>query len=179
MRDLTSSEAKTVDAQAKQERPYYYNSDSAELVEISEDFEAWVILTPIGIRARLANFFQFILDNDINDWPLRKELLDEWLEDEEDDLRTEIEGYGTIVDTYDEIRDSLASSTIGFEDVDEVNRLSVDLTTSTGDLVERRDSLKFEKALSVVLKSRADGSGIPENVEQQIKSWIRILLTYE
>jgi len=179
MRDLTSDEAKKVDAQAKQERPYYYSSDSAELVQISSDFEAWLILTPMGIRARLATFFQFILDNDINDWPQRKNLLDKWLEDEEDDLRTEIEGYGLTIDSYDEIRESLASSTAGFEDVDEVNRLAVDLTTSTGDLVERRDNLKFEKALSVVLQSRAEGSGIPDDVEQEIKSWVRLLLTYE
>lgn len=179
MRDLTSEEAKLVDAKTKKNKPYYYNATSGELIAISDDFEVWLILTPIGLRTRLANYFQFVIDNDINEWSTRQELLEEWLEDEIDDLRYEIEAYGDIVNTYDELKTGLSEHLSGFEDIDEVNKLSTDLTTSVGTSIDRKNSLQFEKAVSTVLLSKSEGTGVPDNVIQEIKSWIRILLTYD
>lgn len=178
MRDLSSAEAKSVDSQAKQELPYYYSSTEDKLIPISRDFECWLILTPMTVRARLANFLQLVLDNDINDWSTRKSLLEEWLDNEIDDLNAELDGYDLFADTYDEIRTSLSSSNNGFEDVDELNKLMTDLTTSTGEVMARRDSLKFTKYVCNSVLNRADGSGIPKSVEQEIKSWVRLLLTY-
>lgn len=179
MRDLTSEEAKIVDAKAKKERPYYFNSETDELIQISAEFEIWLILTPAGLRTRLANYFQFVLNNDINDWSTRQELLEEWMEDEIDDLRNEIEAYGEIANTYDELKTGLSEYLPGFEDIDEVNKLSTDLTTSIGTTIDRKNSLQFEKAVNTVLLAKSEGSGVPDNVIQEIKSWVRLLLTYD
>jgi len=179
IKDLTPKEAKKVDSMARPNgsRPYYFDSSSATLVEITSDFEAWLILTPISVRARLANFFSTIINSKLNEWSDRSDLLNEWLKNEIDDLKTNIDNFGKLVTTYDEIRTDLTTYSSGFESVEEISKIVTDLTKLVGDYVERRDSLQFIKAVDTVLKGRAEN--LTENSKQEIQSWIKVLLDYQ
>jgi len=179
IKDLTPKEAKKVDSLARPNgsRPYYYNSGSGILVEISADFEAWIILTPISVRARLANFLSAIINSKLNEWSDRADLLTAWVKNEISDLKTNIDNYGKIASTYDEIRNDVTTYSSGFESVDELNKMIGDLTLLVGDYIDRRDTLQFTKAVDNVLKER--GNNMAEDTKQEIQSWIRVLLDYQ
>jgi len=179
IRDLTSEEAKKVDSLAKPDgsRPSYFNSGTGTLVEISVDCEAWLIITPSTVRARLANFFSLIATSKLNDWSDRQDLLSAWAKNEIADLKSNIDSYGKIATTYDAIRGDLAKYSVGFDSVEEISKINNDLTTLVGDYIERRDSLQFIKTINVILKGRSNN--LTDDVKQEIQSWVRVLLAYQ
>jgi hypothetical protein len=179
IRDLTPEEAKKVDAKARPDgaRPTYYNASTGTLVEISSDCEAWLILTPSTIKARLANFFSLISQSTLNTWSKRQDLLIAWATNEIKDLKGNIEAFGEIADTYDAIRKDLSDYTTGFESVEEINKIINDLTTVVGDYINRRDSLQFLKTINIILKARA--SNTSDEVKREIQSWVKVLLEYQ
>lgn len=177
-RALTSEEALTVAAKAKESRPYVYNSSTGALEQISKDFEAFLILSSAGVKSRAAQFIATILLFDINNLVVRNNLTKRWIDDEYSDLDTEIEGYQDILDVYDEIRPDLADATSGFEDVLEVNTLLEGIHLLLGDFAEQRDSLKYSKAIANVFKLKEQGT-VPSELKREIESYSRALLSYD
>ena len=179
-RALTSEEAQVVAAKAKPEgsRPQLYSAATGTLTQISKEFEAFLILSPAGIKANAATFISTILLFDINNLVVRNNLMKRWCEDEIDDIDEEIKGYKDVMDGYDKIRPKLADASHGFEDVPEVNNLISNFALLLGDFGEQRDSLMFSKAASNVINTRERGK-IPADTKQEIESFARILLTYD
>lgn len=177
MRVLTSDEQKKVRAARKQSKPAIYESATGTLQEISDHFEAFLILADPGVKAKAATYLTIILKFDINNLSDRNKLMARWLDDEINDLNKAVDGYKDILDQYDDIKDDLASFVQGFEDVPEVNLLLTDFTLALGDYVEQRDSFAFQRAVNSVLNGRRQGQ-LPEYLKREIESIARVLLAY-
>jgi hypothetical protein len=179
-RALTSEEAQAVAAKAKPNgsRPFIFDSSTGTLLEISKDFETFLILSSAGIKAQVASYIANILLFDINNLVVRNNLMKRWCEDEIKNFNNEIKGYQDILDQYDDIQPKLAGAAVGFEDVPEVNTLIQDFTLMLGDFVEVRDGLVFAKAAANVINTRERGK-LPANLKQEVESYARALLTYE
>lgn len=180
MRRLTLEEASTVEANSRDdgERPLLFNAQSDTEEEISPEFEAYLVLTPISTRSQVSSFLQIVLDNDPNQIDTRKDLLDEYLEEEK---RNELEGqrmYSQLTEYYDQVRTGFSSSLEGFEDVSEATLLQETLTKSMGNIVSARDRHTFNFAALSVLASRHESEGA-EDFRQELRSWIRVLVEYD
>jgi hypothetical protein len=179
-RALTSDEFKKVTSKAKVEgsRPFVYESSTGEYNQISKDFEAFLILTPAGIKAKAAQFISTIIRSEINNSVIRTNLLRRWAQDEMADIAKEIEGYKDILDIYDSIIPTLGQAKGGFEDVTEVNVLFSGFNLLMGEFAETRDSLKFDRAASSVLNNRSGGN-LPSDIKKELESYARALLSYD
>lgn len=180
MRRLTLEEAETVTSSAREEgnRPEFFNAQSRVSEEISQEFEAYLILTPISVRSSVSSFFQTILDNDPNQIEVRNQLIDEYLEEEQ---RNELESqrmYQQLTEYYDQVRSDLSSSLDGFESVAEATLLQEALTKSMGDIVSARDRHTFNYAALAVLASRVETGGAAD-FEQELQAWVRVLVEYD
>jgi len=180
MRRLTLDEAETVTASARAagDRPLFFNATTLTDEEISQEFEAYLILTPISTRSDTSTFFQTILDNDPNQLDLRQQLLTEYLEEE---LRNETESqrvFDDLTQYYDQVRSNLAASLEGFEDVTEATLLQESLTSSMGDIVSARDRHHFNYAVFSVLRRRLENGG-SATLSQELRSWVRLLVEYD
>lgn len=180
MRRLTLEEAETVTSSAREEgnRPEFFNAQSRVSEEISQEFEAYLILTPISVRSSVSSFFQTILDNDPNQIETRNQLIDEYLEEEQ---RNELESqrmYQQLTEYYDQIRANLSASLDGFENVAEATLLQEALTKSMGDIVSARDRHTFNYAVLAVLASRVETGGASD-FEQELQAWVRVLVEYD
>lgn len=179
-RTLDTQEAALVMRKAKGDiaRPYYYNSATGNLEQISKSFETFLILAPPGTKARTAQYITTLLSFDLNNLPLRSKLLSRWLEDEIADITTEREGYQEILDIYDETIPQLSAAKRGFEDVEEVNNLLTSFNQITGEYGEQREALSFDRAVASVLSLREAGA-LPDELKRELQSYARVLLAYE
>lgn len=180
MRRLTLEEAEIVTSSAREDgsRPTFFNAQSRAEEEISQEFEAYLILTPISVRSSVSSFFQIVLDNDPNQIETRDQLVDEYLEEEQ---RNELESqrmYQQLTEYYDSIRSTFSSSLDGFENVTEATLLQEALTRSMGNIVSARDRHIFNYAALSVLASRIDSGGAVD-FQQELRAWVRTLVEYE
>jgi hypothetical protein len=180
MRTLTAEEAERVSSQARGDgnRPELFSSLTATASEISEEFEIFLILTPVSVRNQIANFFQVILENNPNDLEDRADLLSEFLEEELRNDTESLRAFDNYTELYDQIRDSFSNVAEGFTDVGETSLLQEAINTSLGPLAELRDRYQFNYSVLNVLRSRAEASG-NANFRSELQSWIRVLATYE
>lgn len=180
MRTLSADEAARVSSQARGDgnRPELFSSLTLTAHEISEDFEIFLILTPVSVRNQIANFFQVILENNPNDLEDRADLLSEFLEEELRNDTEALRAFDNYTELYDQIRDAFSNVAEGFTDVSETSLLQEAINTSLGPLAELRDRYQFNYAVLSVLRSRAESSG-NANFRSELQSWIRVLATYE
>jgi len=179
MRRLTLEEAERVgeSAHGDGERPEFFNAQTDSEEEISPEFEAYLILTPISTRSGVSGFFQVVLDNDPNQIDTRNQLLDEYFEEEQ---RNELEGqrmYQQLTEYYDQVRTTFSASLEGFEDISESILLQEALTRSMGNIVSARDRHTFNYAALSVLLSRHQSEGAAD-FQQELRAWIRVLVEY-
>jgi hypothetical protein len=180
MRTLTLEEAATVtdSARGDGDRPDFFNAQTDSEEEISQDFEAYLILTPISVRSNVSSFFQVILDNDPNQIDVRNTLINEYLEEEK---RNELDAqrmYQQLTSYYDQVRSDLSSSIEGFEDVQEATLLQEAMTRSMGDIVAARDRHVFNYAALSVLSTRQETGGSADFTEE-LRAWVRVLVEYD
>lgn len=180
MRTLTLEEAATVTdaSRGDGDRPDFFNAQISSEAEISQEFEAYLILTPISTRSSVSSFFQVILDNDPNQIDVRNQLIDEFFEEEK---RNELEAqrmYQQLTSYYDQVRSNLSASIEGFEDVQEATLLQEALTRSMGDIVAARDRHTFNYAALSVLSTRHEAGGAAD-FEQELRAWVRVLVEYD
>jgi hypothetical protein len=178
MRRLTLEEADTVSSSAREDRPTFFNAQTRASESISQEFEAYLILTPISVRSSVSSFFQTILENDPNQIDVRNQLINEYLEEEQ---RNELEGqrmYQQLTEYYDQVRTNLTASLDGFEDVTEATLLQEALTKSMGDIVAARDRHTFNYAALSVLASRVESGGAAD-FDQELQAWVRVLVEYD
>lgn len=179
-RRLSLEEAETVSSSAREDgdRPTLFRAASGSEEEISQDFETYLILTDIGTRSRIANFFQVILENDPNDLELYTSLLREFLEEEVSNATGGRTSFDEVTELYDDIRQAYGVTTDGFTDVSEVNFLQEALTNSLGSIAEQRDRFSFNFAALSVLQARQE-AGSNQLFRQELESWVRVLVEYE
>lgn len=180
MRRLTLDEVDVVAAGARGDgsRPTFFNAQTSSEEEISQNFEAFLLLTPTQIRSNVSNFFQVVLDNDPNQVEVRSDLFDEFMEEEKrNELRAQ-RMFSQLTEYYDRVRTEFSQAQEGFSDVTEVVLLQESLNRSLGDIVSSRDRHSYGYSVLSVLSARAESAG-PSSHIQELQSWIRTLVEYD
>ena len=177
MRRLTNEEAETVRARRREdgERPTYYNSGSGQDTEISEQFEAFLILLAQGVKTEAVTWINAIanLMPDREEW---NEVLLETIEQQIANARTLNDDVNTTYEGYESFRTNFRID--GFEDIQEVGLFLDDLQVGMGELNERARTTKHLEVLSSILNVRASSEDFSDERLRQLRSWITPLMTY-
>jgi len=177
MRRLTNSEAETVRARRRDagERPVYYNSGSGEDTEISEQFEAFLILLATGVKTEAVAWVNAVanLMPDREEW---NEALLETVQHQIANAQTLSDAVSTTYEGYEDFRTNFRIT--GFEDVQEIGLMLDDLQVGMGALNERARESRHLEVISDLLSTRAEGQSVSDESLQQLRSWITPLMTY-
>jgi len=180
MRRLTLEEASTVSERSRDvgSRPSFYDASTRDFVEISSEFETYLILAPAQVKSDVSSLFQTVLDNDPNQAGLRSDVLTSFLDLESDNELERKRRFESLTSLYDDVRSRFITSIEGFEDLREVSLLQESLTTSLEGIVASRDRHEFNNAVIQVLKRRDGASGLSES-RTESQAWVRVLTEYE
>jgi hypothetical protein len=177
MRDLTPTEAATVRSKRKpqEELPAYYDPIQQISIPIGRDFEAWLILTPLGTRANIATWFSQLAQNTPHDIAF-DELATEFLADEVRVAAAERDEYDTALSSYDQFRGSM--ETQGFEDVPELGTMLSQAHEGLGRVGASREAAMFAHAMALANQDELESRRVDTETQQAIRSWVSILLSY-
>ena len=180
MRRLTLEESSLVSERSRGDgnRPSFYDSSVQSSVEISSDFETYLILAPAQVKGDVSSLFQTVLDNDPNQVGLRSDVLTSFLNIESNNEVERKRKFESLTSLYDTVRSGFVTSIEGFEDLREVGLLQEALTTSLEGVVAARDRHEFNNAAIQVLKRRDSASGLSES-HTESQAWVRVLTEYE
>lgn len=177
MRRLTNEEAQTVRARRRPsgDRPTYYNAGTDEDNEISEEFEAFLILLATGVKTEAVAWINAVANSlpEREDW---NDLLMETIAQQAANATARLADINETFDGYEAFRTNFRAD--GFEDVEEVGTLLEDLQIGMGELSGRERESTHLEVLSDLLQLRAESGNVSESRLQQLRSWITPLLTY-
>jgi len=177
VRRLTNEEAQTVRDSRREpgERPVYFNSGSGEDEEISEQFEAFLILLSSGVKTEAVTWINAVasLMPDRDDW---NDVLIETVEQQIANAQTLNDAINTTYEGYESFRTNFRID--GFEDITEIGLMLDDLQVGMGELSGRAREAKHLEVLSAILNERATSEEFGDARLQQLRSWITPLMTY-
>lgn len=178
MRVLSQEEERRISSKRKPDgqRLKYYDAASGQYVEISYDFETFVLLSPVGFRARVGTYLNALTAQSLSS--AMDDLRREWNEERKADAQAVMDGYGAVVTTYEDIRATMLELADGFDDTVEVSKLLADLSKVAGQTVDRYESAQYERAVASILADRASSSSEPSELQTELNSFIQVLLQY-
>ena len=185
---LSEKERKLVSKYLKSKRPTYHLAAAGTDVQISEDMEKFIILTPPANRNDIVSWI-----NDSNkkeqDKEDRETLLGEALDAELADANAKYDESNSALKNYDKFRDAyftnifpdensdgpdgstLKTKRDRFGDVPEVGQALSDVSTGVDDFLIVRDRAKHQQVLATVLNKRLSQDRISKEQKLQIDSW--------
>jgi hypothetical protein len=177
MRELTQEEIARVESRRKpaNQLPTYYDPVQQITVRISRDFEAWLILTPLGIRASIATWLSQLAQNTPRDITF-DDLAAEFAADEARHTEIERREYDTILSAYDQFRGTI--NTAGFEDISELGSLLSQTHEGLGRVSASRESAVFSHAMALANKDELEFRRVDTETQQALRSWMSVLLSY-
>lgn len=177
MRRLTNAEAEQVRSQRREpgDRPTYFNSGSGENAEISEQFEAFLILLSQGVKTEAVTWINAIanLIPDREEW---NEVLLETIAQQIANAETLNSDVNETYSGYEAFRTNFRID--GFEDITEIGMLLDDLQVGMGSLNERSRNAKHLEVISSLLDLRAQDTSYNSDRLRQLRSWVTPLMTY-
>ncbi len=177
MRQLTNSEAQTVRSRRREdgERPTYYNSGTGTETEISDQFEAFLILLSTGVKTEAVTWINAIanLMPDREEW---SEALLETIQQQVSNAQLLADDIGTTYSGYEQFRTNFRID--GFEDIVEIGLMLDDLQIGMGELNDRARTAKHLEVISGLLEVRSDSETFDDSRLQQLRSWVTPLMTY-
>lgn len=177
MRELTPEERQRVTENRKDtgSLPRYLDPDTGEELPISREFEAWLILTPVGVRANISQWLMQLARNTPHDVAF-DDLAMEFMEEEEEIALAENNEYDSSLSGYDQFRTSL--NVDGFQDVTELSILLAQTTSGLGRIGAARSSAVFAYSMALVNKAEMESRRVDENTRRSLRAWTQILLAY-
>lgn len=180
IRELTPDEQRRIFGKRKPagQRPRYYDANTGQFVEISFDFETFILLVPIGFRARIGQYLAAITAVDIGAGTM-DDLRTKWLTQRKDTYQAAADLFGPTVTTYEDIRSDLIDAAVGFEDVSEYQLFQTDLAKVVGKDVDDFENISFQKNVYNTLKLRAaPAAPTTSPVQAELQSFIQAFLAY-
>jgi len=182
--DFSEIDLKNLDLKRKKtsDRPTWFNASTAQEETISDRFESWLILTPVEVRATIAQGLQEVLDEESLLQTSKNELLAQFISDESDDLDKRSETVTALSDIVPNLG-GLAAGLVYKEDTPEVALLFDNLLLPMPAINRLSDNVRFDQnwlAMCDTLFQRENTvtSAGDSNKRKEIESMIKVLLAY-
>jgi hypothetical protein len=168
-----TSEYKKVEGAKKATRPSYYNADIQANIEISEDFEAALVLLPSSVReqarkrldAQTPATDRMQKRNGILKAALQVEIENAAAQDDElQNSMTDLQEFKSKFSEYAE--------------VGEVGLLLRDAQIDMDEMIMASDRAKHRLVCASILSSRIETDGISPDLDKERKSWLNVLIAY-
>lgn len=173
---LTSQERTAVAAKAKPTRPSFYSATDERYIQITSDFEAFLILTDKSKKDAAVDWIKTAKDlaDDTRD---RNGILREWLDQETvnaEALMAELDGR---LAQYDAWREGFVSDG-RFGAVAEVHQMILDLQTPAADTFEKRRVTFYQQVLINRIEEQIQNGNLKPGQLKAQTSWITPLAQY-
>jgi len=172
---LSPSENQQVEAKRKSVKPFWYNANSGQWTPISDDFEAFLILTPISKKKSAVDWLN-TLSFGLNSNTARTIVAQDFLARELSDITLQLEGLNALLTPYSSFRSDFVSGT-RFLGVSEVASVLEDSRLGIDRIIELRTDLKHRSTINTAVQTRETAEGVTETRKTQAKSWAIPLLT--
>jgi hypothetical protein len=173
--ELTAAEHALVNQKRKAQRPTYYNKNTGQEVNISEDFEKFLILLPGGTKKQaVAWITQSVsmktrqIDRDL--------LLREAILTETEDTQAAILELAVQTTAFTLFRQAVEAGK--FAEVGELGTMLSDLQEGLDEELLYEERMKHLKKLLTAVQLDLDSLGLSSDGIKQTQSWISPLLAY-
>ena len=174
MPDLTTEQSKQVESSRHSTRPSVFSPTGGGQVQVGEDFESWLILTPKSTKARAVEWITELLTREADDD--YQNLLKETLDSEEASIEVQSMDLAGSTSAFTEWRSN--PNVAGFEDVAEIGWLFQELQQGFAPYQEDAELTHYER-LRAAVKSRFQLSKDSEATrKERLNSWIAALNAY-
>ena len=171
---LTSAQSAILESKRKTSKPQVYNPNGSSATTISNDFEAWLILSSSGVKGPLQEWISQLLQQDEEkDY---QDLLKEMLDKEEASLDAQESALSAQTSAYQDWRAS--QGVRGWEDVAEVAWMLQELEAGNAAYASQEDldhRQALRKAVAARLVTSPDSTA---NKKARLSAWIAALNTY-
>lgn len=177
LRVLTTDEQRKVNAKRRgEDRPSIFKASLDAEEQISEDFEAWLILLESGPRSALANWLRDLTLSSLGDDYI--DLLDELIESNQTDIDGLKGNLDKDLDAFDDMWIQVQSSLSGFEDNAELGLVTTDVRVPIEDFKQQEDENTTLKATVNAVKDIFTASALPEGRRHEIQDLSTVILDY-
>jgi len=171
MIELTEEQTQYVESRRKSPRPKRYDSTLGLFMEISEDLETYLILTPFAERKQIIDYIKAVVDAvPITDED--NEILDQTISQAKNNATTLMESAESSDTSIGKL-----PSPAGFRTIAELQSLYASIKDA-GSLIERNyyDAKQSYNIVNFLDTIRDSFISTPK--KQELKSWVGILLSY-
>ena len=175
---LTEEQQKIVTNLQKDEDnlPYYYNSDLRTDVQISREFEAFLILADPDLKTSANNWIKkaSTIQTDDKDRDALSALA---LAQEQSNAQQKMNAIDAVLGDFNDFRTKFQANTT-FVSVGEVQRFLFDLQKGIEPLALDRDRAQFDSVVSQVVQRVDDQKAVDSFEIQELQSWTGVLSAY-
>lgn len=173
---LTTEEQEKVNSNRKEEKPTYYSSAFKKDIEISDDYEAFLILADSSTRISMQS-----LINDSSTFKdenaERDELLEKALDLDESDATGALTEIQATLTQFNTLRDKITIEN-KFSNITEIGLILSDLQRSIGELTSLQDRLQHASIMGGINRIKVNQDFTTEDDAKQLKSWLNSLQAY-
>jgi len=157
------------------QRPQWYNASLGNMVRISEDFEAFLILQGRPKNKETVDWLQKASSYAIGDAD-RDSLLDLAIKNEITDATAAAIELSPVIDQFTSFRQRFNMT--GFEGVTEAGQLLSDLQRPMNEIITLGSKHQHRKQYASILSTQLINNGLTANQTKQVNSWFESLTTY-
>jgi hypothetical protein len=175
---LTPDQQATVDQQAKSDAqlPTFFSADLKTDVQISRDFEAFLILSTDDLKTSAINWIQQAVTIQ-KTHKLRDDLVTLAINQELSNSQLRITEFNKQLQDFNSFRQNFQSSST-FSGIPEVQAFLGDLQKVMGELTKGFDRAFFDQTISTVVQKFQDSVGLSTDQLEELQSWTDVLSEY-
>lgn len=172
---LSTRQQRALAAKRKLPRPKYYNAALKTSLEISEDFEAFLILSGDAQNKAASEWVSKAADLAL-DCSDRDGVLNEWVSSEIEDVTATLQEVNEEIAAFNEFRDAFKAQQFG--SVVEVQMLLTDLQAQAAELFFSQRRFQHRLVMLMKLQDLLLSNGVTTGQLRQTTSWIGPLSAY-
>ena len=176
--DLTQDQQNTVSAQARSQAslPAYYNAKLRTNVQISRDFEAFLILSDTSIKSTAIQWVQQAVTLNQQD-KKRDALLAIATANELSNATARLNECNTQLDSYTKFRASFTVPQALDEDSD-LQLFLNDIQNVIGNLITQYDRAFFDQTVATLLQNSLSPGQVTSDQVEELQSWTSVIAAY-
>lgn len=173
---LTDAQQATVDPRRRDTPPSYFDADLQTKVEISRDFEAFLILAPTNLKTSAINWIKTSVDlQQVN--KDRDALVGLAITQEILNATNKMNALNDTLDDFNTFRENFQTNE-DFSAIPEVQQFLLDLQRPIAELAAALDRAQFDATVSQVVQRGNDELVVTAPEIEELQSWTGVLSVY-
>jgi len=165
----------------KDMRPSYYSITNKSYIQISEDFEGYLILQASDDKQKILTWMKDVskINNDTKD---QNELLSRFLQVRSDDTTARIDELDEKLNKYDEMQTDLITDgkdPSRYGSIMELSLMVTSITKSVDNILIQREQAFHEQNMIATITYILDNEKITDDTKKELTSWQNIISTYK